>query len=1240
MNAKLFPAVVPSRNIVLPTVTLALCGFSSAATINWKNNTVGNWSDTANWNPAAIPNAAGDVARYTHTGNAGAAGTATLDQNATVGIIDHQAGVGGSTGVFTVAKSGSFTLTMDNSGGITNLFGNTNAAIVGNGNGNTFNITQVHPDIVIANTDLDIGSLSGGVLIGTGANTNAITSSGPRNLNLRWDAGNAARPNTINASIGGSGTGTITLHHFGAGTGTALTTVAGTLGAQVSGVIQNTRQATMLLSGTNSYTGQTRIDNGALRAKDGTGLPNASHLSLNGGVLEGQGVTSFTRALGTSGNTFQMTANGGGFSANGGQMTVNIGAGAALTWGSTVGSELVGTLKLGSPLSNNKTLVQNAIDLNGADRNIEVTGDNGELSGILSNSTGTAGLVKSGSGILVLSGANTYNGNTTVASGILRFASSTPLTGLATNSVNVSTGAVAAAAYAIDQDFLTKVSTASTGAVALHVASANNLDLTGFTNTSLGATAAVAYSGTITPNARLYRVGGGSANLTLQTVLADNGGATSLAKAGNDTVVLNQANTYSGTTTVNRGTLSLDFSNAASPLTDIVSTGSSLALGGGTLALTGKASTTNSQAVTGLAVNAGASALTLTANATANPLLLNLGAVTRATGGTVNFTQPVGTLDASNGLVTSTANDSGGILGGWATIGATDWASNNGTNLVALASYATDTWSAGNNTNVTANTAVPADSTTHSLRFHTAGVRTHTLAGTNTITSGGILVTNTVGNNLSTLTGGIVKGASGKDLVVIQNNTTNATGLIIGSEIADNTSATGLTKSGAGNLTLTGPNTYTGTTLINAGTLTIGNNSSSGSLDPTGGIVNHSSLVFNRSNSLSQGFDFGGISGSGSITKNAAGSLELSSANTHSGGTTLNAGSLLIAAGTTGTVGAITAGPLGTGGLGLTGGTLMASDNLTPRSILNPVSIGGNVTLGDSGNSAKLTFSAPVSLGSGVRTLTVQSEVQIDGPVSSGFLVKAGSGKLTLTADNAFSQGLAVNSGTLALGASASIGWNHLVNLAAGGTLDTSARSSFPMPASQTFTFGIDPASGTSGIIVAAGLDISNAVVKFSTSGTLDDPAYVLATYTSKTGAAFASVTPPAGYELDYGYQGNKIALVQAGYSTWQNANAPGQSAEQDHDYDGILNGVEYFMGESGSGFTANPTLDAANTITWPMGATYTGAYDTDYVIQTSGDLTTWTPVPSGDVTIVSGTSVSFTLTGPGKRFVRLVVTP
>jgi hypothetical protein len=76
-------------------------------------------------------------------------------------------------------------------------------------------------------------------------------------------------------------------------------------------------------------------------------------------------------------------------------------------------------------------------------------------------------------------------------------------------------------------------------------------------------------------------------------------------------------------------------------------------------------------------------------------------------------------------------------------------------------------------------------------------------------------------------------------------------------------------------------------------------------------------------------------------------------------------------------------------------------------------------------------------------------------------------------------------------------------------------------------------------------------------------------------------------------------------------------------------------MGQTGSSFTALPGLDASNTVSWPMSATYTG----DYEVQTSPNLSTWTnvspkPTPAGG-------NLTYTLPADaGKLFVRLVVTP
>ena len=109
-----------------------------------------------------------------------------------------------------------------------------------------------------------------------------------------------------------------------------------------------------------------------------------------------------------------------------------------------------------------------------------------------------------------------------------------------------------------------------------------------------------------------------------------------------------------------------------------------------------------------------------------------------------------------------------------------------------------------------------------------------------------------------------------------------------------------------------------------------------------------------------------------------------------------------------------------------------------------------------------------------------------------------------------------------------------------------------------------------------------------------------------------------------------RVTSNPSGYSVWQTANgATGQSVAQDHDNDGVDNGIEYFMGQSGSGFTATPVLDSYNHISWPMGATYTGTYGSDYLIQTSSDLTTWSPVAVlGSTTASGGAARNQTLAG------------
>ena len=110
-------------------------------------------------------------------------------------------------------------------------------------------------------------------------------------------------------------------------------------------------------------------------------------------------------------------------------------------------------------------------------------------------------------------------------------------------------------------------------------------------------------------------------------------------------------------------------------------------------------------------------------------------------------------------------------------------------------------------------------------------------------------------------------------------------------------------------------------------------------------------------------------------------------------------------------------------------------------------------------------------------------------------------------------------------------------------------------------------------------------------------------------------------------------------YALWASTNAGGQTADLDWDNDGVTNGVEYFM-NAAPGITANPALDSYNKITWTNGGNISSyKYGTQFVVETSSDLTTWDEVAEGDLDSNNG-SLSYILTGAGKQFARLKVMP
>jgi fibronectin-binding autotransporter adhesin len=312
--------------------------------------------------------------------------------------------------------------------------------------------------------------------------------------------------------------------------------------------------------------------------------------------------------------------------------------------------------------------------------------------------------------------------------------------------------------------------------------------------------------------------------VTYSGIIANFATGTTITKTGVGKQTLSGANTYTGATSVNAGTLDLGGGTANGSLASTI-----LNLGGGAFNYTRTGSTTQSFTTTN--INSSVSSISVAAGNT-----LNLGTVVRGTGGAFNFD---GTTGAGT-VAALTASNTNGIMSGF-TFGDT-WAVANGAGVAisglgafTQSSAALDT--AGNytdnNIDVDSSQTPDAAITPNSLRFSTAAANTMTLQGANTAVSG-ILVGSGVGNNLSTITGGTLTGAASGNLSITQNNTANE--LVIGSDIPDNT-LTSLTKSGLGILTLSGTNTYTGNTTITAGTLKLSGASTPGLAGGSGSTV-------------------------------------------------------------------------------------------------------------------------------------------------------------------------------------------------------------------------------------------------------------------------------------------------------------------------------------------------------------------------------------------------------------------
>ncbi|MCS6850436.1 MAG: autotransporter-associated beta strand repeat-containing protein, partial [Gemmataceae bacterium] len=220
----------------------------------------------------------------------------------------------------------------------------------------------------------------------------------------------------------------------------------------------------------------------------------------------------------------------------------------------------------------------------------------------------------------------------------------------------------------------------------------------------------------------------------------------------------------------------------------------------------------------------------------------------------------------------------------------------------------------------------------------------------------------------------------------------------------------GLTKIGTGTLTLSGANTYTGTTSINAGTL---RNGAANVIDDASPVTINAGAVYDLANfnesiaslagsgavtlgsgTLTTGLNgsstiyAGVISGSGGLTKTGTGTFVLTGANTYTGATTINQGVLQ-----NGASGVIADTSAVTIALGATYDLNNFSETIGSLAGSGNVVLQGNLTVG--GNNLSTTYNGVVS--------------------GNGSFTKIGSGTLTLTNTHFYTGSTTINGGTLAI---------------------------------------------------------------------------------------------------------------------------------------------------------------------------------------------------------------------------------
>ena len=705
--------------------------------------------------------------------------------------------------------------------------------------------------------------------------------------------------------------------------------------------------------------------------------------------------------------------------------------------------------------------------------------------------TGSAGLTKADGGTLNLQGSLAY------------------LTG----AINVNEGTLKLGAK-LPYQTTTSVPTVQ----ALNINKPGTIDLNGI-NQAVGAISSaspVAGNGGTIDNTSATPLNLISSSGTTSTTFAgviqnSGGGAISLYKQGNSTLTLTGANTYTGSTTLFSGGLTLresgsiasTFFNVSGVLTldnggsggaqvvaNRIPASAAINLRGGTVTFVGGTAIMDETTIGAGSgyVEAAYGANTLTATiGTGGSAYLTIGNLVRAaSGGTVNFTGSgtLGQPTSANGRIILTQINGVASTDGW--IGA--WAITNSTDFTA--------YRVGQNGTVS---GVGAYNTTGMPAY-----ATQTLNGAATPASSLIFATGNV-VNLTGSAGSTVllpAGVTTADALRISGNVANLGVEFTGATDVLNLRLGGLLRDNSNQATSIG-------TILLPGVLTAGTSAS----------TTTELIVFNQANNAANTFTINAVitdtkdtavGGTGVVRlmKSGAGVLSLTAANSYSGGTVVQQGTLslnglsstmVIPAGgltinngatvtmvtNSGQIAPASAVTLnGAGVLTMVGDNTLSS--LTFNNNSGSVAVTPTVTPGASG--ATLTLSAanaimvindslsttPTIGGTGNLAFTAAnatvtvSGLSTDGLIISsiitgvnGTLVKAGPGSLVLTAANTFTGNVRLDAGSIIASGAGSFGAGNQVVFNAAGTSLVPQNTT-----ASTFTFGLDVTAADGTVVV------------------------------------------------------------------------------------------------------------------------------------------------------------------------------